>query len=89
MEVVLSSGEIDIVIVAVPSEVAQSVVDRVVAAGVRGILNFAPTKLNVPSGVALKNVNMAMELEALSYALANSEKRPRKAAAARGVNAAG
>jgi redox-sensing transcriptional repressor len=89
MEVVLSSGEIDIVIVAVPSEAAQSVVDRVVAAGVRGILNFAPTKLNVPSGVALKNVNMAMELEALSYALANSEKRPRKAAAARGVNAAG
>jgi redox-sensing transcriptional repressor len=84
MESVLSAGGIDIVIVAVPSEVAQSVVDRVVAVGVRGILNFAPTKLNVPAGVSLKNVNMAMELEALSYALANSEKRVRPAATVRG-----
>lgn len=84
MEAVLSSGAIDIVIVAVPAEVAQSVVDRVVAAGVTGILNFAPTKLDVPAGVALKNVNMAMELEALSYALVNSGRRARKSTAARG-----
>jgi redox-sensing transcriptional repressor len=81
LEAALTAGGIDIVIVAVPSSAAQSVVDRVVSAGVRGILNFAPTKLDVPPGVALKNVNMAMELEALSYALVNSGKRPRKAAA--------
>jgi redox-sensing transcriptional repressor len=83
LEGVLAGG-IDIVIVAVPAECAQSVVDRVVSAGVRGILNFAPTKLDVPAGVALKNVNMAMELEALSYALASSGKRPRAAVRARG-----
>jgi redox-sensing transcriptional repressor len=71
---------IDIVITAVPSESAQGVVDRVVAAGVRAILNFAPVKLNVPVGVALKNVNMAVELEGLSYALANGSRRGRRPA---------
>jgi redox-sensing transcriptional repressor len=74
----LSEEGIDIVIVAVPAEAAQSVVDRVVAAGVRAILNFAPTKLDVPAGVALKNVNMAVELEALSYALANTNRKARR-----------
>jgi redox-sensing transcriptional repressor len=45
---------------------------------VRAILNFAPTKLQVPEGVALKNVNMAVELEGLSYALANGGQKPRR-----------
>jgi redox-sensing transcriptional repressor len=62
---------VDIVIVAVPAAAAQSVVDRVVRCGVRAVLNFAPTKLKVPGDVALKTVNMAGELEALSYALVN------------------
>lgn len=76
LERALAEEGIDIVIVAVPAEAAQGVVDRVVAAGVRAILNFAPTKLQVPAGVALKNVNMALELEGLSFALAR-EARPR------------
>ena len=75
---------IDIVILAVPAEVAQSVVDRVVAAGVRAILNFAPTKIDVPAHVALKNVNMALELEGLSYALANGVEGKRQATLPRG-----
>jgi redox-sensing transcriptional repressor len=62
---------IDIAIVAVPGEAAQGVVDRVVAAGVRAILNFAPVKLSVPPQVTVKTVNMALELESLSYALVN------------------
>jgi redox-sensing transcriptional repressor len=61
----------DIVIVAVPADAAQGIVERVVASGVRAILNFAPTKLHVPVGVTLKNVNMAVEMEGLSFALAN------------------
>lgn len=69
LERVLREQDIDIVIVAVPVESAQAVVDRVVRAGVRGILNFAPTKLRVPPTVALKSVNMAVEMEGLSYAL--------------------
>lgn len=77
LEQVLRECEIEIVIVAVPAEAAQEVVDRVVRAGVRAILNFAPTKLSVPEGVALKNVNMAVELEGLSYALSNGVTRMR------------
>ena len=68
----LRRDAVDIAIIAVPADVAQGVVDRVVSAGVKAILNFAPVKLRVPDHVALKNVNMALELEGLSYALANS-----------------
>lgn len=75
----LRNEGIDIAIIAVPGEVAQSVVDRVVDADVKAILNFAPTKLTVPPEVALKNVNMALELEGLSYALANREATSRSA----------
>lgn len=78
LEGVLRQG-IDIVIVAVPAEAAQEVVDRVVAAGVRAVLNFAPTKLRVPPGVVVKTVNMAVELESLSFALVNdAEARARR-----------
>ncbi|MEJ2185029.1 MAG: redox-sensing transcriptional repressor Rex [Gemmatimonadota bacterium] len=69
MERVLRERDIEIAVVAVPVPAAQSVVARVVAAGVRGILNFAPTQLDVPEGVALTTVDLAMELEGLSYAL--------------------
>jgi len=84
LEAGLEEEGIDIVIVAVPAEAAQGVVDRVVGAGVRAILNFAPTKLEVPTGVAVKSVNMAMELEGLSYALANAGKRTRRTSVQRG-----
>jgi len=70
LESVLRGEAIDIVIIAVPASAAQGVVDRVVSAGVRGILNFAPVRLTVPPGVELKNVNMAVEMEGLSFALA-------------------
>lgn len=63
------NGPPDIAIVATPADAAQSVADQLVALGVRAILNFAPVHLAVPDEVAVKNVNMAIELEALSYAL--------------------
>lgn len=59
----------DIVVLAVPGGNVQEVADRVVAAGVRAILNFAPRQLFVPAGVTLRNVDMAIELETLSFAL--------------------
>jgi len=55
-----------------------------VRAGVRGILNFAPAQLRVPSGVVLKNVNMAVEMEGLSYALANAGRERRAPSNGRG-----
>lgn len=63
----------DIVVLTVPGDEAQNVVDRVVKAGVKAILNFAPAQLHAPPDVAIKTVNMAMELEGLSFALTNRE----------------
>ena len=62
---------IEIVVVAIPAEGAQAVVDRIVAAGVGAILNFAPVRLRVPDGVALRNVDMVVEMEGLAFALTN------------------
>src|ERR671928_894358 len=64
---------VDIAVIAVPAEVAQDVVNHVVESGIRAIMNFAPVQLVVPDSVALKTVNMAMELEGLSFALTNME----------------
>ena len=63
----------EIAVITVPADDAQPVVDLLVRVGVRGILNFAPAPLAVPSHVALKHVNMALELEGLSYALTNRD----------------
>ncbi len=54
-----------------PAEAAQPVTDRLVALGVKAMLNFAPVQLVVPDDVVVKTVNLALELETLSYALAN------------------
>lgn len=63
----------DIAVLAVPGEAAQHVLDRVVKTGIKAVLNFAPAQLQSPPDVTVKNVNMAMELEGLSYALNNRE----------------
>ncbi len=63
----------DIAVLAVPADRAQETADRAVQAGITGILNFAPTRIRVPGGVAVQGVNMAAELEVLSYALAKEK----------------
>lgn len=69
----LKSSKIDVVILAVPAPVAQTVLDQVVAAGIRAVLNYAPTQLRAPDHVALRSVSMLLELESLSYALNRPE----------------
>jgi len=54
-------------IMAVPADMAQDVADQLVAAGVRGLLNFAPVSIHVPSDVALNAVDLAVQLEQLSF----------------------
>src|SRR5205823_4427320 len=54
-------------ILTVPAEAAQEVANLLVAAGIEGILNFAPIVLTVPEDVMVNNVNLAIELENLSY----------------------
>lgn len=65
----LDKTPVDIGIIATPASVAQGLTDRLVAAGVCAILNFAPVQLKTPDGVIVKNVNLSLELEALSYGL--------------------
>jgi redox-sensing transcriptional repressor len=80
-EDLLRREKIKIAVVAVPAHAAQRVVDRMVAAGVKAILNFAPVTILVPSGIFVRNENMVIEIEALSYALtAKSPHRPRSGA---------
>jgi redox-sensing transcriptional repressor len=69
LEEVVREERIEIGIITTPAAAAPGVADRLVRAGVRGILNFAPRKLFVPGNVNLRNVNLAIELESLSYAL--------------------
>jgi redox-sensing transcriptional repressor len=61
---------IQIAIVAVPPEAAQTVTEQLVAAGIKAVLNFAPTRLRVSRDVRLKNVDLSIELETLSFYLA-------------------
>jgi redox-sensing transcriptional repressor len=65
--------DVEIGVIATPPRHAQEIADRMVEAGLRGVLNFAPRKLFVPATVALRSVNMAIELESLSFALAQGE----------------
>ena len=67
----LHGQSIDIAVLVTPAEVAQELADRLVKLGIKAILNFAPVQLGVPDDVSVKNVNLALELEALSYALTN------------------
>jgi redox-sensing transcriptional repressor len=54
-------------ILAVPAAAAQEVANQLVAQGIAGILNFSPAMLSVPETVMVNNVNLAIELENLSY----------------------
>jgi redox-sensing transcriptional repressor len=58
-----------------PADPAQPLANRLAALGVRAILNFAPVQIVVPDDVVVKNVNLALELETLSYALNNRPAR--------------
>ncbi len=61
----------EIAVIVTPGEVAQQVADRLVKSGITAILNFAPVQLVVPPQVTVKAVNLVLELEALSFALAS------------------
>lgn len=73
---VIRTEKVDLVVVAVPGSAAQEVADRAVRAGARGLLNFAPTQLRVPPEVHVADVNLVMEMEALSFAITKGDDRP-------------
>jgi redox-sensing transcriptional repressor len=66
---VAAAKEIEIAIVTTPGDTAQAAVDRIVAAGIKGILNFAPVQLQVPDSVKIKKVDLTTEFDNLVYHL--------------------
>ena len=67
---VVRKERIDIAVIAVPAESAQLVLEQVVAAGIKAVLNFSPGTLKAPAGVKLKSVDLTVSLESLSFYLA-------------------
>ncbi len=77
LDAIVREHGVSIGVIATPAQAAQEVADRLVAAGVTSILNFAPVVLSVPSGVDLRKVDLSIELQILSF------HEQRKAAVAR------
>ncbi len=69
LEAVVRADPVDMAVLVTPAEAAQPLADRLVKLGVTAILNFAPVQLVAPDDVVIKTVNLALELETLSYAL--------------------
>ncbi len=67
MERAIKSLDIELAINAVPAEAAQEIAQRLVKAGIRGLFNFAPVSLDVGADVAVASVDLAVQLEQLSF----------------------
>lgn len=67
MPIVLHGERVAVAIITTPASSAQAVADVAVLAGVRSILNFAPTTVSVPPGVAIRQVDLGIELQILSF----------------------
>ena len=77
-EIVAGRG-VDVGIIAVPPAAAQKTADLLVAAGVRGLLNFAPARLSVPEGVFVEDIDVTLAVEKVGYFAKNRAPRRRKA----------
>lgn len=73
LEEKIKECNIKLAIIAVPTEAAQQVADRLVKAGVRGIINFAPININVKENIILRRVDLASHLEYLTFHLEGSD----------------
>lgn len=73
LEMRLKESGADIAVLAVPVDACQGVADRLVKAGIRGILNFVPRRLTVPEQVKVHYVDLSIEMETLSYYLRSQE----------------
>ncbi len=76
LDAVVRASNVAIGVIATPAAPAQDVCDRLVAAGVTSILNFAPTVLSVPEGVDLRKVDLSIELQILSFHEHRKSARP-------------
>lgn len=82
---IISDNGVSIGVITTPPGAAQQVCDRLVAAGVTSILNFAPTVLSVPEGVDVRKVDLSIELQILAF---HEQRKAGEGAAAEGNAAA-
>lgn len=61
--------DVPVAILTVPATEAQSITDRLVKKGIKGILNFTPARLNVPENIRIHHIDLSVELQALAYFL--------------------
>jgi redox-sensing transcriptional repressor len=67
MPSIVKESDVAIGIISTPASAAQAVADRMVAAGIRSILNFAPAVITVPAEVSLRKVDLSIELQILGF----------------------
>ncbi len=72
LEEVVKLFRVEVAILTVPANVAQMMTDRVVEAGVKGILNFTPSILTAPANIRVHNIDLTVELQTLVYYLKNN-----------------
>jgi redox-sensing transcriptional repressor len=72
MEKIIKEKNIEVAILSVPREDGQKVADKLVACGIKGILNYSPTRLQVPASIYVENRDMLMALEKVAYFASNS-----------------
>ncbi|MDX8292142.1 MULTISPECIES: redox-sensing transcriptional repressor Rex [Metabacillus] len=61
--------DVTVAILTVPAQAAQAITDRLIAKGIKGILNFTPARLNVPEEIRIHHIDLAVELQSLVYFL--------------------
>lgn len=62
-------GNVEVAILTVPASVAQDIADRLVASGIKGILNFTPARLTIPDDVRIHHIDLSVELQSFVYFL--------------------
>ncbi|MBV9210823.1 MAG: redox-sensing transcriptional repressor Rex [Acidobacteria bacterium] len=85
IERIVREEGIDVAVIAVPARAAQQVLNQIMSAGIKAVLNFAPARLTLRRGVKVKTVDLTISLESLSYFLAEppatNVTKPRRTAA--------
>lgn len=69
LEKIIEQEEIHVAILTIPAPVAQPITDRLISVMIKGILNFTPARLNVPSNIRVHHIDLAVELQSLVYFL--------------------
>lgn len=72
---ILKKGNLDVVIITTPGRAAQEVADQLVASNVKGILNFTPSRIDVPDNVSVYHIDLGVELQSLLFFMNNMNRK--------------